>query len=242
MKKRVIFSLIILVVFTCFSNVYAASCPNSVKKDLVKAASYVKADYEIIDESEEKELDAEGNKTTYLVPNFKFDISIYNLTEDLYAHVTTSDKVQDFNVYYTDTQDGIYSMTDYNFGTIYNYNIEIKSNNLECSDYTIRTIKFTKPRYNAYSEYSYCKKSSNYYCQKFLGTEVNIKSTEDFMKKVGIVESEETEEESTIEETPIELFNQNKVLYISIFASVVVILGVVIAIVLVRRKNRRTRL
>ena len=67
-------------------------CPNATKKELSRAANYVKANYEVIDSSEVKEITVDGNTTTYKVPNYAFEISIYNLTENLYAEITTTKK------------------------------------------------------------------------------------------------------------------------------------------------------
>ena len=51
---------------------------------------------------------------------------------------------------------------------------------------TLRTTKFTKPRYNAYSEFTYCQNSSNYYCQRFIKSEISIKDTDDFLNKIEV--------------------------------------------------------
>ncbi len=51
---------------------------------------------------------------------------------------------------------------------------KLYTNDEECNGRVLKTLKFTKPRYNAYSEYTYCQNSSSYYCQKFINTEINI--------------------------------------------------------------------
>lgn len=221
-----------LLIFICASFIYnisvlaqTVSCPASVKRNLAVAANYIKASYEIIDNSEEKTLVIDGQSTVYKIPNYSFAISIYNLTEDLSAYVLPTNGTG-FNVYYEDTTDGIYTFNDYNFGEIYNYTITIKSDNDECLGTTIRTIKFTKPRYNAFSEFAYCQNSSNFYCQKFIGTEINIGSVDDFLNKIKVNIDNTNPNKDKIDENReiVTIIKNNWKIYILIFLVLAVLI------------------
>lgn len=169
--------------------VFAAtiSCPAALKKDLSQLASHVKLNYEIKDESEEQEITIDGNTTTYKIPKYYFEITIYNIKEGLVLNVSnTGSNNRGFTVRSSDAPNGTYTFKDYDIGNIYNYKVIVNSDNPDCRSQKLKTLKFTKPRYNAYSEFTYCQNSSNYYCQRFIGTEINIKDTDDFLNKIKV--------------------------------------------------------
>lgn len=212
-----------------FTTVEAARnvCPNSVKKELAQKANYVKVNYEIKDFSEFKELVIGDAKTTYKVPNYVFEISIYNMDDDIYVSIEKTNGEMGMTIYNTDAEDGIYTFTDTNIGDIYNYNFTIRSNNEQCMGTVLRTTKFTKPRYNAYSEFTYCKNSSNFYCQRFIGTEINLKSADEFLNKVSVNNEKNNPKRDEIEEKNeiSDLLKKNWKTYVLVF---VLVLGVIV--------------
>ncbi len=187
-KYKNILSIFICAMILNFTTVEAANnnCTTGVKKQLAQDASHIKISYEIKDFSEEKSLSAGGAETTYKIPNYIFEISVYNLTEDVYIYYDKSNGSGSGTIRFEDALDGVYTFTDDNFGEIYNYNFSIRSNHPDCEGATLRSIKFTKPRYNAYSEFTYCQNSTNFYCQRFIGTEINIKNADDFLNKIKV--------------------------------------------------------
>lgn len=189
MKKYIGFLFLFISFLFLNIDVRAATvtCPSALKKDLAQAASYVKVSYDIKDESEEKEITANGSTTTYKIPKYYFEITIYNIREGLSLNVaTTGSTNKSFTIRASDARDGTYTFKDYDIGTIYNYKITVSSGDPKCRAQRLKTLKFTKPRYNAYSEFTYCQNSSNYYCQRFIGTEINIEDTEDFLSKIKV--------------------------------------------------------
>lgn len=184
--KRILLILLCTFVVGITSVTAASSCSTSTKKRLAQNAARVKVEYEIKDFSEEKTLEVDGKETTYKVPNYIFEITVYNVTEDLTVYIQKSNSEKQITVNFENTTDGTYTFTDSNFGEIYNYNVYVRSNADECRGVTLRTTKFTKPRYNAYSEFTYCQNSSNYYCQRFIKSEISIKDTDDFLNKIEV--------------------------------------------------------
>ena len=170
--------ILFLASFCLFNiNVSAQSCSNSEVKDLNSIASYVKASYEVIDKSESKEAKYGESTKTYIIPNYSFEITFYNLTNDIYLNVKDNVTEEEVTIDNKMAKNGNYSFINYDFGRIYKYTIDVMSANPNCYGKKIRTFTLVKPRYNAYSEYTYCQNSSNYYCQKFTEKELNIKSS-----------------------------------------------------------------
>ena len=217
----------------------ALSCSNSVTKDLGQIASYVKLNYEIIDNSENKKLKVGDSETTYLVPNFVFEISIYNITDEIFITIEDEERDTSFNVTKYDTKDETYTFKNHDFGEIYHYKIIIKSAHEECYGQTIRTINFTKPKYNPYSEYTYCKNSSTFYCQRFIESETGIKNTNDFLKKIKANNDINNPDRDEIEERENlkNMFKDNWKLYAGIF--VFVIITLVVGIILLRKHQKK---
>lgn len=225
-------------------NVLAAknTCPSSLKNDLAQAASHIKVKYEIVDSSEMKELEANGSKTTYKIPNYAFVISIYNLTSDFYAKIdvttsqTGSSKTQE--VYYEETVEGNYSLYDYNIGDIYNYTITIYSTSEECYNKVFRTFRITKPRYNAYSEYTYCQNSSSYYCQRFVTTDLNIEDTSEFLRKIEVNNQKNNPNKGFLDENKeiMDNLKNNWMWYLLIFLAIA---GIITGLIIYLKKKQK---
>lgn len=245
-KYRIYLLIFACALFVNFTTVNAANaCTNSVKKELSQIAAHVKVNYEIKDFSEEKELEIDGKKTIYKVPNYIFEISVYNITEDIYVLIEKTDtkklsKTPVKTVYASDAEDGIYTFTDSNIGDIYNYHVTVKSNKDACIGSSLRTMKFTKPRYNAYSEFTYCHNSSNYYCQRFIGTEIDIKDNTDFLNKIKVNNEKNNPSRDDIEDKEAikNLLKDNWKMYVLIF---VIILGLIVGGVFFIKKHREKK-
>ena len=234
--KIYILSLFSMILF--ISNTNALSCSNSVSKDLGQIASYVKASYEVIDNSQVKTLTVGDNSKNYIIPNFNFEISIYNITEDIYITIKDDKYNSERTVSFSDTNNGTYTFSNDDFGVIYTYNIDIYSANGDCYGEKIKSIKLVKPRYNAYSEYTYCKTSSSLYCQKFVTTEPGIKSNDDFFKKIKI-NNDKNKPDSKEESSIINSVKSNWKLYLSIFVGVIII--TIVVIIIYRKKQMKKK-
>jgi len=216
-KYLVIFALLLGVGLT---HVDAASCPASIKKDLSKLANYVKIDYEVEDNSTYKKLKVGDDETEYKIPNYTFSFSIYNIAPELFITLEDKSNGMSMNITNDMTTDGTYTFRSNDFGSIHNYVLTVKSANEECYGARFRTIKQTQPRYNAYSEFAYCKNSSSYYCQRFVGTELNLKDTDEFYQK--IKPNNKSDKEQQEEGSLIQVVKQNWKLYLGIFVGLIV--------------------
>lgn len=230
--KYIIFACLSLIVV---NNVYALSCPNAISKDLGEVASYVKTGVEVIDNSETKTLTIDNNSTTYKIPNYTFNINIYNITDDIYLTVK-NDVTDEEETIFASTLDGdVYTIINDDFGQIYNYTITIYSNNAYCYGEKVKTIRYTKPKYNAYSEYTYCKNSSNLYCQKFVTKDLNINGTDDFLNKIKV--NNEKNKPEDISEKIIETIKEHWIIYLILFVGIII--GSIAGIFIVRNKKMK---
>ncbi len=239
MKKYMRYIILFVAFFLVFDSVKAARCETKVKNELAALANYVKASYEIKEESEERELTIDGQTTTYKIPKYVFEITIYNLKEGLKAEVNVQNQGRSFKVTNSDTTDNNYTFYDYDIGTIYNYEISIMSDREDCPSTDLRTIKFTKPRYNAYSEFTYCKNSSIYYCQRFIGSEINLKGTDDFLNKIKVNNDKNNPDRDKIEEKEEikKLVGKNWKTYLILFLVIaILIVGIIFYI---KRRNKK---
>lgn len=242
MNKK--FYLAIFICFMCIFpwNIKAESCLKEVSRYLTKEAYYIKTNYEVIDKSTYKDIKIGENETTFKIPRYEFNISIYNLTEELYLVITNSLSDITRTVNYSDTDNGTYSFIDDEFGQISKYTIDIYSSNADCLNKKLKTIKFTRPMYNAYSEYAYCKNSSNYYCQKFTKTKLNLKGNEDFLSKIKVNNDRRSEEIKKNEEPKergiVDLIVDNWQMYLGIFIGTIFI-SIILVFVIKKRKSKK---
>lgn len=238
MKYLKILLITLLFIMTSTISVKALSCDNATSSDLTRKANYVKASYEVEDKSVKKDLTAGNYKTTYKIPYFNFKISIYNIVDGIYAVVTNDVDNTILEVHPNNTQDGTYTFDNSNFTDVYNYTIEIRSDLDACKNETIRTIKVSKPKYNAFSEYKYCNSSNNYYCKKFITKDLDVETNDDFFRKIGI-KTDYDDEESTEDTNSIKsIIKKNTKSYIMV--SIITVL-VTLAILLIPRLIKKNR-
>lgn len=242
MRKYIYFIAAICFMCVFSGRVLASNCPKDLSRDLTKEAYYVKVNYEIIDRSTYKEITIEDAKTTFKIPRYEFNISIYNITDKIYAVVSNNLDDDAIIVHFSNTENGIYTFVDKDYGKIRKYEINIYSADESCIDKKLKTIKLIKPMYNAYSEYTYCKGSSNFYCQKFTKNELNLKGNEDFLSKIkvnNIRRSEETKKEEKKEvKSFLDIIIGNWQMYAGIFAGTIVS-SLILLIILKRRKTKK---
>ena len=236
--KTIILSFI--TVFVSISNVQALSCSNSEVKDLNSIASYVNVSYEVIDRGIKKELISGDSVKNYTQVKYSFEISIYNITKDIFVRIKDDVSNNTVTVNYKNTNDGRYIITNDDFGRIYKYTIEVLSTNSKCYGQKIRTITLIKPKYNAYSEYTYCNNSSSFYCQKFVEKNTNIKDDNDFLNKIKVNNDKnalDNTDSNSKDNNMLSLFKKNLVLYLS--ALLIVITITILVIIIVNKRNNK---
>lgn len=156
MKK--IFVFVVIILSLSYINVQAeedTTCSYASKAALSKAAYNVEHNYTI-------KKDESGR--------YYVEISIYNITDEIYIIITNESTHEDTQVLSTMTKGNTYTFQDIENVSINNYTIHVRSFKYGCSD-ELRKFTITKPRYNDLSELDICKENEmiDYsYCQTWV--------------------------------------------------------------------------
>lgn len=168
--KKGLYLLIVLVVFMCPSIVKAATtttatCSYSDKAELNKMAYNVTANYTL-------NYDEENNPS--------FNISIYNITGDLYVEIKSDNREGYGDVIHpNETKGGVFTFNDATIDKIVTYTITVRSSRKGCIQ-DIRKFSVVKPMKNPYFELDICQYSGMedyYYCREWITARYTI--TED---------------------------------------------------------------
>ena len=144
MKKLIGFLLVITSFFLINIEAFAeedTTCNYKSKAALSKAAYNADANYTI-------KKDENGK--------YYFEISVYNITDEIYAVITNDINDSEILIYNNMTTNNNYKFEVHDTATIINYVVHIRANKYGCND-EFRKINISKPRYNDLSEIAICK-------------------------------------------------------------------------------------
>lgn len=242
MKKEKIFFMIIMAVsmFMFTSIVYAEqkqkSCTTMQLGELREIAANVKVTYVpktiVIDTPTDVETGATSYTAKYI------DIKVYNMNSRIYLEVkndagfsavATSDRL---------AKDGTVTFRQEMVDRKVNYEFLVKSTEYGCETQTLRTIKLSLPIYNAYSQLEICSEIPEYYlCQEFVTSPVDGST---FYDKVDAYKAKLLEQGDGVQEDNTGLGNKTFAKaskYKYLIVGIIVALGVVITIVIIKRKE-----
>ena len=241
MKKENIFLLIIMAVslFMFTGTVYAADekvCTAMQLGELRELAANIKVTYVPITKIVETPEDIETGATSYTA---KFiDIKVYNMHSKLYLEVKNDDGYSAIATINDLASDGSVTFRQDMVNRKINYTFTIKSSEYGCDNEELRKVKLSLPIYNAYSQLDICSDIPDYYlCQEFVTTPVDgatFYDKVDAYKAKLLEQGEEQEGDNTgvINKT---FANASKYKYLIV--GVIVALGVVITVVIIKRKE-----
>lgn len=219
-----------------------SSCSYSEQAELNNIVANVKANYEVVDIYGGKTIDIDktGEEIDYYIKGF--NISVMNITEDIYVKVSNNYDEEVKTYHYADTQDGVASFQTENVDDLIDYKVEIFSNKYSCAGEKFREITLTTPVYNIFSEWRECIENPDfYYCQEFIPYEVV--STDNFRKQLEqyktAKEEERKKEENKSFIEKIKDFYKDNALVIDAIGIVIVVMGVTTAVILIKRKRSR---
>lgn len=154
---------ILIAIFLFNMEVSAASlCSYKEQTEINQKAANVKVTYEVVTDI----VHFEDMDTTMDV----FDISIFNITEDLYVIVKNNINDEEKVFTYNDTVDGVAKFRWTYADSVTNFTIQVyTTNKTSCPDEKFKTFYLTTPRYNEYYDVEVCQELSDFYlCQKFV--------------------------------------------------------------------------
>lgn len=250
MKTNLQKLFLLAIVFLTPNIVQAESaCSYSEQAEINNIVANVKANYETVDIYDGKVLDIDNPGADGKIPEVDyyikgFNITVLNITEDIYVQIKNSIDNNVVTFKYEDTKDGIASFQTRNVNQLITYTVEIYSNKGACIGELFRKISLTTPIYNLFSEWRDCKENPEfYYCQEYLSVE-NI-SINEFRTKLKDykIEKEEKRKEEEIENknfwNKIKKIYQENAIIINLVGSVVLISGVATTVILIKKKRSR---
>lgn len=215
-----------------YVNVYADECSYKEQANLNKEAALVQANYEL--KEIKNKVTSEGGGE-YDQIKYNFIISFYNITENLALEVTDSYTREKKSIYYSDTENGKYTLTSEDQDNIISYDIIVYSNTDNCGRKRLRSFYFTKPKYNPYSEYLVCKGHEDLpYCQTFVTKEVDMNITQIVNKITEIENGKDGNDVPTKENKFLKFLKEN---YLYIIGGTVLIAGGVVGVIIYRKKR-----
>ena len=120
-----------------------------------------------------------------------FNVTINNLTNDIYFYDTVTRK----NYYYNETNNGEITIPNYNTSGSYKF----YSNNIACKDISLGSKYYNFPEYNVYHTDPLCSDIPNYsLCQKWASVNYSRDQIEEFILEYKSFK-EEVEEEIKVE-------------------------------------------
>lgn len=169
MKKYLLWLIIVTFLFIC-DNVLAVdysdtTCNYNSKAYLNKLAYEVDASYSL-------KQDDNGN--------YSFDISIYNIVEDIYITYNVEDEIATTTVLPSETTNGVYTFNVADTTSIITYEITVRTLNFGCID-DIRKFTITKPKRNNYYDLDICKYDEvvDYlYCREWITQDFGLTDAE----------------------------------------------------------------
>ena len=231
-----------ILVFLCLfivgvSNASAAStCDYETQVKLNSEAANIKASYEVKEIKTGRKVEADLGDEEYIDETYQgVEVSIYNMTEDLYLTVfnTSTSETKTYN--YEDTDNGSIKLVRGEDGLeeIVTYQITIYSNHSDCKGEELKKISLATPKYNSFSADALCEGSSKYYCQEYITEDLNM-TYDDFLKQAANNNKNDDNEDTNTDKK--ENFFEKYGIYM--LGGVLVILLGVVTTVIVRKKQR----
>jgi hypothetical protein len=250
MRKNAKFLLVSLLLLCFAVNVNAAECSYEKQVELNDIASTVKATYEEI-EIDTGETESYVDEETGLidpdqqVPVYEkgFTVKVLNLTEDIYIEVSDDTNGLNKIFKYSDSDNGVITLGNFKADGVITYTITVRAFGGDCAGTSLRVITLVTPKYNSFSELSYCDDNPNFeYCQEYItGEDITyeefINKSESYVEKE--TETNEQKEENKTITSKLKDFYKNNKKVIFIACGVIVIVGVATtAIIVIRRRSR----
>lgn len=161
-----------------------------------------------------------------------FDVTLTNLTDDIYFVDTTNNKV------YKNNNSEI-TLKNYRSGQTIVYNFY--SSNLDCQDTVLYTIRIVLPQYNIFYNDPICVGAKEYsLCQRWYGNNLSYNT---FLDKVNQYKENKKENDNNLEIEPEEIDNNNLLHYIINFLTnyyyviLIIFCGIFIIVSYIRNKK-----
>ena len=192
----------------------------------------------VISGIEETKIDNEQAEENYLY------IKIYNMNSSMRLVVTNDNNSQKHELTYRNIgSDGSITLKQTAINKVINYTIDVYGGvNTNCYSEKLRTIKVTVPKYNYYSNLEMCSTIPDYYlCQEYITFDIDGSTASDKINEYREkIDKELEEKEVKTEEKNKSVIKKARTFfsdYKYILIGLLVILGVIITIIILKRKR-----
>ena len=182
MKKL---NILLFTITAIFFNVIIvkAACDSKERLKINTAASNVEMDYNITTNV----IDLEGN----IVPDVKIGdfvleegspysisdkvtVTVNNITDKIYVIFHSDDDNIDEEYHYEDLENGSFTYEVADVNKIRTYTLTVYSDVTGCLDEEINKFEIKTPKYNSYADLEVCQNNNEYYCKKYLTSDIEI--------------------------------------------------------------------
>ena len=247
--KIAFFSVICFLSFGLIVNA-ASKCDYSELAEINQEAAGIKVSYEekleVLQEGgladlEDDELNDKPSTAPTLYTRY-FMVNITNVTDNLYIKVFNSIDNSTRIFTSSDAINGVISFRWDDINTITNLTIRVyTSQNTGCANEEVLVQQATLPKYNEYSETSYCLENpDDSICAQYITKEISEKEYERKYEKSVEEATKEEESNKKVTKKVIKFVKKNKKGFI-IGGSIIIVLGVATTVVVIV-KRRRSRL
>ena len=160
-------------------------------------------------------------------------VTVYNLTENIYAVVRNVNTNDTETFYYENTDNGTFTFQNDNGYELGKYEVIIYSDHNDCLDEEYRRISVTTPRYNSLSQFPFCYDLDEYYCQEFVDFDMNLSLSE--AEELASEKRKELEEQEQRQEEN----KKNGFIIVLVSAIVLIIVGVTITVMIRSKRSDR---
>lgn len=245
MRKNKFIMLIIVVLFLFVGKVNAVeeedvTCNTRKLTELRQMASNVKVTYisgEAVEQLPTPNPEVDGTEETL----YYLDVKIFNLNSKLGVKVTTKGKnitSKEYDVGLDNMgSDGAVTLRQWASGSNIDYEFKVYAIEGNCTGKTLRTLRLTIPKFNVYSDLDICKDVPDYYlCLRYTTYDVDgatfYDRVDEYKAKMLVQNETENNVNNTVSRT---LSNLSKYKYVIV--GIVVAVGVVITVLILRRKK-----
>lgn len=242
--------IILTIIFIYVPAVNASECTNAEKVDLGKLASSVKVGHEeeqgIKDPNSyiPPDQSAEDSKN-YISYYDYYNLFFYNITEDITLKIKNDFNQDEILVNYENTSAGTYTLRWENVYQVTSIKYTIMgSESTNCAYEVLKEGVYTLPAVNMYHNSAKCENlKDNALCQKYIYTNMDYETFSTKIDRILEASEEKNDDPETIENKSVldkvqEFIKNNETLIIIGGVSAVTIIGIVIGLIVRKRKEK----
>ena len=235
-KTGFIFIFILLFLIMPNKVLAVSSCDYADQVNLSTQAHNIRTNYELKEIATGNQIEADDGSGMEDETYIGVEISVYNVTEDIYVVISDSKGGEPKEYHFEDTDNGTIKLLRGNDGLtdIVTYHVSIRSDISDCYGEEYHSIDIITPMYNYFSSEPLCADSTKYYCQEYITQDLNMSYADFVAQATKDLQKEDGEEQ---EDNQTNNNNAQIVLYVVIG---LITIGIGVTTFVVFRKKQRS--